>query len=261
KPYLQDKVYALDDLINDQTKDMIGLALNKDFYFKAELFDYLKEQFKLEQTIDLSFLKEYGFKIEDEYILKQEYSSLDTYFLSYIKRFDYLNLNTYSKYYTSNPYFNKALLTAQKDYDLIQYSPNCFISIGILKNALVDKEVINDFVEDSFKYVYSKYLSIDKLFIMKYSHRLMKLGFTKIFYESLFKYHKKVSSLNFKSYFFACHEKDFTISKYLQDIKATKDKKSYSKIANWIIKDFNIELSEDEVSAIINQSQTQNKKS
>lgn len=212
-------IYQLNDVFDVKMFEIFKNILNQPFYFKYEIEEILKKiKLNYSEIKNLyKIYKELDYQVYSSYILKKPLKMI-TYLRDLILENDIIDYITFNKFkYLQTFYDTFAKLKA--NYDIIQFSENLFINFRKLQALGILKEDLFDYCEDVITNVGNEYFTINFLEKLEFHHKLEKLGFDNIFYESILIYHPKLESFKLNNvYVFKVADSAISKTTFISDI-------------------------------------------
>lgn len=202
--YFYDGVYSIssNDLPPEQARRM-QTVLTDDFYLIPEIKRLYLREFPTETASNINpyTLKTLGFRVYADnsgYVVKNHYSSAAAYFRELLTIDDVVDMRekNSSLYFIGS--YTSELYGLRAAYEIIEYSPLCYINIRRLQDFGVNKEQLQEYCKAvATRYEQGEYFTLKSLRQDGFDHPLHDLGFDDWFYASIlaedretFSYHR-----------------------------------------------------------------------
>jgi hypothetical protein len=187
-PYYRNGEFRIDyPDMGEQRRKEFKEMLADDFYTFDKLKRIYTEAFPESDANDVNTynLKLMGFVTNSDYAI-QNYRSAYEYITDRLTTEDRFDITPFRNRFTRYGFYHMAFSKLKKDLEIIEYSPDKFISIRKLNNIGITKQDISDFCDDVYEYAENgTYFSIDLLCKNGFKHSLFDLGFDSYFYSNL----------------------------------------------------------------------------
>lgn len=162
-------------------------------------------------------LSKLGYTIRGKHILYNEYSSVEKYFTEYITSKEYFTMEKRDLYSTQN--FLKVIYDLEKNNVIFRLDEKTFITEKKLRKVGIGIEVFEDFKTSLLNFIDDSFFSFQSLQKRGFSHELMELGFSDIFYEKLIWSIQEIKTIRVAScYIYKISENPISTSTFLKHI-------------------------------------------
>ncbi len=147
---------------------------------------FSKEYPHLNPNLIISYnIKNLGFRIYSGYVIRDTYPNAFEYFNSIILKNDIVDLTNINKNIFGNTIYNY-LRNLRTNRDIIEFSPNKYISIRKLNENNIYIKDLNDYCDEVYRYLdKGTFFTVHSLRNDKFKHYSDDLGFDEYFYSSI----------------------------------------------------------------------------
>jgi len=171
-------------------------VLSEDYYeISAAKQIYLK-RFPDESPDNINpyTLKTLGFNVYATYIVKNNYASAADYFRKLLTNDDLFDTGDFPPGPTVKGSYSGEFMAIKKNYQIIEYEPNKYISLRDLNKAGVTIDQLQSYVSAVVDFIPADmHFTVTSLYKAGFSHLLDELGFGEVFYASLLSEDSRIS--------------------------------------------------------------------
>lgn len=187
--YLYNGMYKINfpTLPNDIAQKFKQILVN-DFYLLSDIRTVYKNEFPNydKNLLNPFSLKALGFKVYSNYAVSDKFSSASGYFTELLTKDAVTYIDNFPPKISEVIGYTSQLYKLKSEYEIIEFSPNKYISFRKLQEKNISKTLLVNFCTEVLNFAGdSKYFTMQSLRKDGFSHELDNLGFDDWFYISI----------------------------------------------------------------------------